>query len=1135
MRHTRPVCAALLLALVQSTFSLVGHPSAASPTVVIGQIYGAGGNSGALYNADFIQLYNRGSVAVSLAGWTLQYASATGTGNFGANASQLTELTGVIPPGGYVLVQEASGLNGTALPAADITDATPIAMAAGAGKVALVTGTPSLGCNGGSTACGDAALARIVDLVGYGTGASGANFFEGAGPAPTLSATLAAFRKGAGAQDTDDNGADFEAAAPAPRGGDLLPTPPTLSVADASIAEGNSGVHPLTFTVSLNKKATVAVSYTISTVGNTATSGIDFEPLSISGVIPPDTLSATHVVNVRGDLEEEPAETFFVDLSDITGAEPGSTRATGTINNDDLAVVPIHRLQGSGSSSTFIGRDVATTGIVTARKANGFFLQTPDDEIDDLPETSEAVFVFTGSRPALAIGDAVRVTGRVVEFGTPDTLTEIGAPVTVTIVTRGNPLPAAIDAATLLTLPADKPLNARNQQLERFEGMLVASPAMDVVGPTADPRCGELFAVVAGTERPRREAGIDLADTLPAGAPATVPRFDGNFEKVMLDSNDLLDERTGNPRASLDVPAGVQVTSVRGPLDYAFGEYRIALTADAEAAGTRVPRAVPPAAEAEFTIGHVNLENYRGVSAARQHKAARLLVEILHTPDILGLIEVGALDNAQKLADEVNALAGTHYAAYLRDNDGVSTDIEQNIGYLVNADRIDVLSEHQEYFGKRWTIGGVDDVLHDRPPYLLTARVRHTGTELTVILNHLKSLIDVNSLEPYGDKTVTVGQRNREKRRLQAEDVADLIQLHTEDNLVVLGDMNAFEVNDGYADILGILQGAPVAQDLVTNYSADRWSYTLTNLVTTLPSADRYSYVFGGNAQVLDHVLVNDGMLARLTGFAYARNNADFPESFESDFSVTTRVSDHDAPVASFMAVADVTSTTTMPALVAAGSAFSFDVTVRNLGDRTGPVVVSTTIPAGATFAPAAAPDGWTCATAATSVSCTTPSLDALASATIVMHAVAQCDLANGAALTANTTATASGDLSPANEASTGTAAVSNPAPVISNASVDTPVMTEPNHKMQDVRVAYIATDTCGAVSSTLAVRSNEPLNGTGDGDTAPDWQVVDAHTVRLRAERAGGGNGRVYTITITARDSAGNTSTRDVTVRVPR
>jgi hypothetical protein len=151
------------------------------------------------------------------------------------------------------------------------------------------------------------------------------------------------------------------------------------------------------------------------------------------------------------------------------------------------------------------------------------------------------------------------------------------------------------------------------------------------------------------------------------------------------------------------------------------------------------------------------------------------------------------------------------------------------------------------------------------------------------------------------------------------------------------------------------------------------------------------------------------------------------------------------------------------------------------------------------------------------------------------MHAVAQCDLANGAALTANTTALASGDLSPANDASTGTAAVSNPAPVISNASVDTPVMTEPNHKMQDVRVAYIATDTCGAVSSTLAVRSNEPLNGTGDGDTAPDWQVVDAHTVRLRAERAGGGNGRVYTITITARDSAGNTSTRDVAVRVPR
>lgn len=68
-----------------------------------------------------------------------------------------------------------------------------------------------------------------------------------------------------------------------------------------------------------------------------------------------------------------------------------------------------------------------------------------------------------------------------------------------------------------------------------------------------------------------------------------------------------------------------------------------------------------------------------------------------------------------------------------------------------------------------------------------------------------------------------------------------------------------------------------------------------------------------------------------------------------------------------------------------------------------------------------------------------------------------------------------------------------------------------------------------------LSVASNEPVNGTGDGDTAPDWQVVDSHRVRLRAERAGSGNGRTYTVTITCTDTAGASSTREVKVQVPR
>jgi hypothetical protein len=110
---------------------------------------------------------------------------------------------------------------------------------------------------------------------------------------------------------------------------------------------------------------------------------------------------------------------------------------------------------------------------------------------------------------------------------------------------------------------------------------------------------------------------------------------------------------------------------------------------------------------------------------------------------------------------------------------------------------------------------------------------------------------------------------------------------------------------------------------------------------------------------------------------------------------------------------------------------------------------------------------------------------------------------------------------------------VSNPPPAITGASADPSQLWPPNHKMVNVTISYSVSDNCGQVATSLSVTSNEPVNGNGDGNTSPDWVVVDAHHVQLRAERAGGGSGRIYTITIAATDSAGNTSTQKVTVTV--
>jgi uncharacterized protein len=199
-----------MLGIVAAALLAGPVPADAAP-IVISQIYGGGGNIGAPYTHDFIELFNASQDTVSLAGWSLQYASATGTSDFG-DSNLLTLLSGSILPGQYLLVQQApGGANGVPLPTPDIIGT--ISMAATSGKVALAIGSSGLGCNGGSTPCSPEQLARIVDLVGYGN----ANFFEGSGAAPSLSNTTAAFRLSGGCTDTDDNAADFAAGAPAPR------------------------------------------------------------------------------------------------------------------------------------------------------------------------------------------------------------------------------------------------------------------------------------------------------------------------------------------------------------------------------------------------------------------------------------------------------------------------------------------------------------------------------------------------------------------------------------------------------------------------------------------------------------------------------------------------------------------------------------------------------------------------------------------------------------------------------------------------------------------------------------------------------------------------------------------------------
>ncbi len=331
------------LATFALAFAYPVAPAALSSTIVISQVYGGGGNSGATLTNDFIELFNSGSAPVSVTGWSVQYASSAGS------TWQKTDLGGTIPPGGYYLVQEAQGAGGTvSLPTPDATGA--IAMSGTSAKVALVDSATLLSgtCPGG-----------VVDLVGFGA----ANCFEGAAATPALSNTTAALRNDSGCAETDNNNVDFTVTAPAPRnsasGLHLCTgaTQPVLTIDDVTVNEGDSGQTTASFTVSLSIAAPTAVTFDIATADNTATTADgDYVAQSLAGqVIPAGQLSYTFNVAINGDLTPEPDEAFFVNVTGVSGALVGDGQGVGTITNDDIAPtlyeVVISQVYGGGGNS----------------------------------------------------------------------------------------------------------------------------------------------------------------------------------------------------------------------------------------------------------------------------------------------------------------------------------------------------------------------------------------------------------------------------------------------------------------------------------------------------------------------------------------------------------------------------------------------------------------------------------------------------------------------------------------------------------------------------------------------------------------------------------------------------------------
>jgi uncharacterized repeat protein (TIGR01451 family) len=219
------------------------------------------------------------------------------------------------------------------------------------------------------------------------------------------------------------------------------------------------------------------------------------------------------------------------------------------------------------------------------------------------------------------------------------------------------------------------------------------------------------------------------------------------------------------------------------------------------------------------------------------------------------------------------------------------------------------------------------------------------------------------------------------------------------------------------------------------------------------------------------------------------------------------------------------------PLIVLTGSTVTYSIQVTNDGEVAIPVTVNDELPPTLALVSCSADPVATCGGFGNYVVVTWPAIPSEGSASVTLVARVLCGVPDGATIANTATETYS--------TATVSITASDPPPLISAVSVSQSTLWPPNHGMVDVVVNYSVSDhNCDGppvIGGALSVTSNEPQNGLGDGDTSPDWEIVDATHVRLRAERAGAGSGRIYTITVTATDSAGYSSTSQVTVTVPK
>jgi predicted extracellular nuclease len=626
--------------------------------------------------------------------------------------------------------------------------------------------------------------------------------------------------------------------------------------------------------------------------------------------------AASYTLDPDTDFDVGETCTVTVDdtgVSDVdTDDPPDAMTADHTFSFTTLGIVAtIPQIQGAGHVSSFAGKIVSgVAGVVTAVRPNSFTMQ--DAAGDGSLATSDAILVFASEiGSTVSVGQAVSVSGRVSEFrpGGEDglnnlTTTEIvsptvtpggpGAAIAHTVVGAGGRVPPTTvieDDVTgnVETSGTFDPATDGIDFYESLEAMLLRVNDPVVVGPTN--QFGELWVLAddgAGAGIRTARDGIVIGPS------------DFNPERIQLEDDIVAD-------ATPDASVGDHLTTAAvGVLDYNFGNYELQLTSALTRVDRGLQREVARAqAPTELAVATFNVENLSPVdSPAKFARLAGLIVNNLRAPDILALEEIqdndgpentdvtDATETLGQLIAAIQTAGGPTYAFRqinpVDDADGGQPGGNIRVGFLFRTDR--GLEFVDRSGGTSTTATGVTGRNNQaeltfspgridpqnaawtdsRKP--LAAEFRFRGKTYFVIVNHFNSK---GGDQPLFGRFQPPARLTEAQRHQQAQVVNDFVDdiLAADPNalVVVLGDINDFE----FSETVEILEGDGV----------------LTSLMDTLPKAERYSYVFEGNSQVLDQVLVSEKLAKPTTSYDVVHVNAEFFD----------QASDHDPQVARFV------------------------------------------------------------------------------------------------------------------------------------------------------------------------------------------------------------------------------------------